>query len=100
MPPEKYLPDFLQDFHDQKDVFKLIDKTIVAGKRCNINDMTSYPSWVDAHIYTIDVFLWAMGFYGYKLQKCRIKANYGDLNADIRKMKEQSMKNLQSILES
>ena len=83
MEPDYYLPDFLKDFRDQKDVFKLIEKCIVSRKREDPKDRTDCPSWVDAHIYTIDVFLWAMGFYGYKLQKCRIKANYGDLDAGI-----------------
>jgi hypothetical protein len=65
----EYLPDFMRDFHDQKDIFKAIFELYKSNEslqKMNVN-------WVDAHIFTIDYFLWFMGQHGYKLQKVRKK---------------------------
>ena len=94
---QKYLPDFLKDFHDQKDVFKLIDKYIVSKMDTGPSKM---PNWVEAHIYTIDAFLWIMAFYGYKLQKSRVDAEYGDLQSDIDRMKDEDVRIFKKLLES
>ena len=51
----EYLPPFLRDFHDQKDLFKSIH-TIY-------RDSDSLkPSWPDGMIYVIDCFLWFMAW--------------------------------------
>ncbi len=62
---EKHLPPEIKDFHDQKDLFKAI--------HAQWQDGESFPkiSWVDAHVYTIDIFLHWMALHGYKLQKIR-----------------------------
>jgi len=64
------LPRFMQDFHDQKDLFKAIYDQYSEG---NNKDLLSKIRWVDAHCFTIDVFLWWMALHGYKLQKSRKK---------------------------
>jgi hypothetical protein len=64
----KYLPDFMKDFHDQKDLFKAIYAQYSEG---NNKKLLNDVNWVDAHCFTIDVFLWWMGSHGYKLQKVR-----------------------------
>ena len=70
-----YLPDALKDFHDQKDIFKLIHDTVdVEG-----NEGTKSVSWVDGHCYVIDVFLWAMARYGYTLKKSRSNVDFDSL---------------------
>lgn len=58
-----HLPEFLKDFHDQKQIFKEIQEW---GKNTPNN-------FVDNHIYTIDFFLNYMAQKGYKLQKIRSK---------------------------
>ena len=63
-----YLPDFMKDFNDQKDVFKAIFEQYKDG---NDSELLGRLSWVDAHCFTIDVFLWWMARHGYKLQKIR-----------------------------
>lgn len=63
----KHLPDFLEDFHDQKDFFKAM------YEQWGDCEQLSRISWVDCHVYTIDFFLWWMGLNGYKLQKIRSK---------------------------
>lgn len=63
-----YLPDFMKDFHDQKDLFKSIFDQYRNG---NAKELLERVNWVDAHCFTIDVFLWWMAENGYKLQKIR-----------------------------
>jgi len=66
----KHLPEFLRDFHDQKDIFKTIhQKYQNPNKPPNVN-------WIDAHIYTVDWFLWYMASHGYTLQKSRADQNF------------------------
>jgi hypothetical protein len=62
------LPEFIKDFHDQKDLFKTIYDQYREG---NAKKLLTNVNWVDAHCFTIDVFLWWMGRHGYKLQKTR-----------------------------
>lgn len=75
----KHLPEFLRDFHDQKDVFKAIAEIIEIDK----DDPAYNVSWVQAHVYTIDVFLWFMARYGYTLQRSRAKKNFENLNTTL-----------------
>ena len=75
----KYLPAPLRDFHDQKDVFKAIDDTV----KPDPTGVVQRPSWIDAHCYVIDVFLWYMARRGYTLQRTRRKGEYRNLAADI-----------------
>jgi len=61
-----HLPDFLKDFHDQKEVFKAVcqQTTPDGGAPPPVN-------WIDAHVFTIDFFLHWIALHGYKLQKIR-----------------------------
>lgn len=70
MQNEENLPEFMKDFHDQKDLFKAIYAQYSEG---NNKELLSNVNWRDAHCFTIDVFLWWMGMHGYKLQKSRKK---------------------------
>jgi hypothetical protein len=70
MENQENLPEFLKDFHDQKDFFKSIFNQY---KDSNAKETLQNINRVDAHIFTIDVFLWWMGRHGYKLQKSRKK---------------------------
>lgn len=73
-----YIPEFMRDFHDAKDVFKKIEQDVEyqkseadETKALIYKDM---PSRAIAHIYTIDHFLYVMATkYGYTLQKTRKK---------------------------
>ena len=55
-----YMPRFMRDFHDQKDLFKSIG---------SLSDCSISPT--SAHIYVVDKFLWYMASRGYTLQKSR-----------------------------
>ena len=67
----KHLPVFMRDFHDQKEVFKTI------FDKYDISDLDI--SWRDAHIFTIDYFLWFMADHGFTLQKNRTKVDFHDI---------------------
>lgn len=73
----EYLPEFMRDFHDQKDLFKTIHGLVHA------HDGTKAITWRDAHIYTIDVFLWFMARRGYTLQHSRTKCEFLDIQQTI-----------------
>lgn len=73
----KYLPEFMRDFHDQKDLFKAIHELV-----CE-HEATQRVNWVDAQIYTIDVFLWFMARRGYTLQRSRAKCDFLDIHQTI-----------------
>lgn len=64
---QKLLPDFLRDFHDQKDFFKGMHELYSQGE----NKIPG--NWVQNHIYTIDFFLWFMALHGYRLQRFKSK---------------------------
>lgn len=75
----EYLPVFMRDFHDQKDVFKAMHNTIT-----NANDNGNAR---DGHIYVVDTFLWYMARCGYTLQKSRKQVEFKDINDDIERMR-------------
>ena len=63
----EYLPEILRDFHDQKDIFKVMHMLYQQDAE-QAKDM---PNWVNGQIYTIDWFLWFMASRGFTLQKSR-----------------------------
>lgn len=92
-----YLPDFMKDFHDQKDLFKAIHELYKDNE--SLKKMPQ--SWVDNHIFVVDYFLWFMGQHGYKLQKVRKKGvEFYDLQATIDQMKGRSVQRFAEILKS
>jgi len=80
---KEYLPDFMRDFHDQKDLFKAIHELYKDN-----DSLKKMPqSWVDNHIFVIDYFLWFMGQHGYKLQKVRKKGvEFCDIHKTVEEM--------------
>ncbi|MBO1361562.1 hypothetical protein J2D73_17390 [Acetobacter sacchari] len=85
----KYLPDFLRDFHDQKDVFKMLDDVRERSVKKNGCSRMADLSWVDAHIYTIDIFLWVMARNGYTLQKSRARQKFRDIHETVARAREE-----------
>ena len=89
----KHLPDFLRDFHDQKDFFKYMHEFIDMSE----NDYASQVDTVIGHTYVIDVFLWMLARHGYTIQKSRADQNFDDLQAGIkesRKNRQQKFANM------
>lgn len=86
----KYLPKFMQDFHDQKDLFKAIHEL----QDCS----SSGVSWVTGHIYVIDFFLWFMAKRGYTLQKSRKNLIFDDMEQDIATAKDRRVHALAEMI--
>jgi hypothetical protein len=92
----KYLPRFLRDFHDQKDVFKSVHRWKNRDKN-PIKDMYDI-TWMQAQCYVIDWFLRYMACHGYTLQKCRSKVDFCNLNASLEADKEEDVKVFRQML--
>ena len=75
----KYLPEFMRDFHAQKDVFKAMHFTI--------DNANENGNWRDGHIYVVDTFLWYMASRGYTLQRSRKGVEFRDVEKDVESMK-------------
>ncbi|MDM3182008.1 hypothetical protein [Citrobacter sp. Cf098] len=86
----EYLPHFMRDFHDQKDVFKAMHNTIHNA------DKNGNPR--DAHIYVVDTFLWYMARCGYTLQKSRKDVPFKDMQADIDRYKAEIQSDFSSMI--
>ena len=82
-----YLPPFLRDFHNQKDLFKRIDEIVCNAQRKAEQEEYSVhkkmPDWIACHIYVVDYFLWYMAKCGYTLQKNRSKIQFVDYDKDM-----------------
>lgn len=88
----KWLPWFMRDFHDQKDLFKTIEQ-----KWPNSPDMDI--SWIRAHVYVVDRFLRFMAFHGYTLQKARVRdVQFGDIDHSLRSAEAERTQATVSIL--
>lgn len=85
-----YLPLFMRDFHDQKDLFKCI--------HARVEHSPDDISWVQGQIYVIDKFLWFMARRGYTLQKNRSKFPFADIREDIRISNEARAQQFASML--
>lgn len=83
----KWLPRFMRDFHDQKDLFKAIQQIWPKQE----------ISWRDGHIYTIDSFLKFMALHGYTLQKTRA-TGFAFLDIEKTVSDETEKRNKQSVM--
>lgn len=81
---QKHLPEFMRDFHDCKNLFKTIQEYLVFEN----GHPAAEVSWLDAHFYTIDAFLWFMAEHGYTLQKSRAKINFTDIRERLFEFRE------------
>lgn len=74
-----YLPEFMRGFHDQKDLFKALDEIRERSIAKNGGTYMRDVSWIDAQVYTVDIFLWVMAGHGYTLQRSRRRFAFGDV---------------------
>jgi hypothetical protein len=83
----KHLPDFLKDFHDQKDVFRTMHEML--GPPSQETPVIQRPGWVEGQCYVIDCFLWFMARHGYTLQKSRAKLEFDSLPENIKAIRSE-----------
>ncbi len=77
-----HLPEFMRDFHDQKDLFKAIAS--IPPPRESIAPMEI--NWMQAHMYTIDRFLWFMARHGYVLRKSTAQLQFAEIGETLKRM--------------
>jgi hypothetical protein len=75
----KHLPEFLRDFHDQKDLFKYLHDSV----DINDHDLIKNINWMQGHAYTIDIVLFILAKYGWTLQRSRSKQDFANLDEVI-----------------
>lgn len=90
----KHLPKILRDFHDQKDIFSLLEEKLNIEEHEVIKNISK----IEGHCYVFDAFLWLMANYGYTLQKNKTKLNFHDLEKDINEMKNKKREMFASII--
>lgn len=90
----KHLPPMLRDFHDQKDIFKLVDSLTTSAPDATIRR----PTWVEGQVYVIDTFLWCMARHGYTLQRSRAQLPFECLSDNAKAMRDCEAAVLGSIL--
>lgn len=76
----KHLPEFLRDFHDQKDFFKTLHDRVTIEDHGIAKDI----NFTQGHAYTVDCLLHFLARFGYTIQKSRAKQNFDDLNEVIK----------------
>lgn len=90
----KHLPDFLKDFHDQKDFFKFLFESTEFSQDSNFKNL----NFMQAQIFTIDLLLWRLASYGYTLQKNRSHQNFNDLDSDIELYKKKRIEQFNQLI--
>lgn len=94
-----YLPPIMRDFHDQKDLFKTVHELVEASRIKHPDEhRLENLTWVDAHIYTVDIFLWFMARRGYTLQRSRQKLPFRNLLDDVREHNDKMREQMASVL--
>lgn len=83
MEAKGHLPPFLRDFHSQKDLFKMLDALRQHRAQQNPGTGLEQVSFIAAHNYTIDVFLWRMAEHGYTLQRSRQRYAFADIRKTV-----------------
>jgi hypothetical protein len=82
-----HLPAPLKDFHDMKDVFKLLHRLYARNDDSTFEYNGEKVNWVLGQCYVIDWFLWFMAQRGWTLQRSRADVGFIDLTEEIKQMK-------------
>lgn len=96
-----HLPQFMRDFHDQKDLFRAVEEYDALRLRSDA-ERTRHPSphWMTAHVYTVDVFLRFMAEHGYTLQRCRRDLEFKDVAETIASSRDSRCAASAAVLQS
>jgi hypothetical protein len=93
MKSKDWTPDFLKDFHDQKDLFKIIH--LRAG---DLEWCEKTVDWSLGHVYVFDRFLWFMARRGYTLQESKENVDFKDYNKDLEMLQKYKDKMFETII--
>ncbi|MGQ3040591.1 MAG: hypothetical protein ACT6TH_15165 [Brevundimonas sp.] len=93
-----YLPEFMRDFHDQKDLFKALQDVVDRANAKHGGLTYLNATWTDYHTYTVDIFLWVMAGHGFTLQRARRKFAFGDIWSFVSKARDAARAQSAAIL--
>lgn len=105
----RYVPAFMRDFHDGKDLFKALDSwdrerraaRAPAGVALKpLEEDMHYTNWVNAQIYVMDNFLPFMAAHGYTLQRTRMKFKFADVAATVKEYRDRMTASFRDMLQS
>lgn len=96
----EYLPTFMQDFHDQKDLFKALQDVVERSNAKQGPHRSLNATWTEYHIYTVDIFLWVLANHGYTLQRSRRRLAFSDIWAFVADARERARALSASVLKS
>lgn len=96
----EYLPEFMRDFHDQKDLFKALQDVVDRANAKNGSHRSLNASWTEYHIYTVDIFLWVLAAHGYTLQRSRRRFGFRDIYDFAGQARADALEAMASILTS
>lgn len=74
----KYMPDFLMDFHNQKDFFKVIFHFYELELAKQGKKAPQDYNWQQLHIYSVDILFYCMIRFGYRLSRSRKRLPFLD----------------------
>lgn len=95
----QFLPEFMRDFHDQKDLFKTMHLQYENGQDDeDSHPKVKMPTWMEGQIYVIDWFLFFMATRGYTLQKSRAKLDFVEYK--VWTQRDEMMKSLSEAKDS
>lgn len=92
-----YLPDFMRDFHDQKDLFKAMQDVVERSNEKHGGHRALNATWTDYHIYTVDIFLWVLAAHGYTLQRSRQRFGFASIYDFVSAARDRAREAMASI---
>lgn len=95
-----HLPAPLRDFHDAKDLFKLMHRRYGSRSEGLFKYYEQSVNWVLGQCYVIDWFLWFMAQHGWTLQRSRSKVDFRNLDAALAEMKAEMREEFRAALQS
>lgn len=95
-----YLPDFMRDFHDQKDLFKAMQDVVERSNAKHGGHRALNATWTDYHIYTVDIFLWVLAAHGYTLQRSHQRFGFASVYDFVAGAKERAREAVASVFAS
>ena len=95
-----YLPEFMRDFHDQKDLFKALQDVVDRSNAKHGGHRDLNAAWSEYHIYTVDIFLWVLAAHGYTLQRSRRKFAFSSIYDFVSEATQRAREASASVLSS
>lgn len=93
-----YLPEFMRDFHDQKDLFKALQDVVDGSNAKHGGHRALNGTWTNYHVYSVDIFLWVMAGHGYTLQRTRKRIDFPSIYDFVAESNRRARDAMSSVL--